>query len=201
MKQFIISAAIVLLVTIVAVTWFLAPDSLMNCGQTPDDSQGCGKADAIIAVSGGDTTARTQTAIDLYKRGWAPKLIFSGAAADKTGPSNAKVMRDQAVKQGVAPGAISIEDTSENTRENAEHTQKLLDTLKVNSAIVVSSQYHQKRVMLEFKAYAPTVQFRSHPATTDNQWSMWWWVTPHGWFLAVSEVTKIIVFYAEGAGA
>ena len=50
------------------------------------------KADAIIVVSGGDTKGRTMHGIDLYEQGWAPKLVFSGAALDPKSASNAKVM-------------------------------------------------------------------------------------------------------------
>ena len=41
----------------------------------------CRKADAIVVVSGGDTNARTDEAIKLYKEGWAPLIVVSGAAA------------------------------------------------------------------------------------------------------------------------
>lgn len=197
MKNWLIGAAVVLVLTIVTISWFLAPNSLANCGNSPSAVRGCDKADVIVAVSGGDTMARTQTAIDLYKHGWAPKLIFSGAAADKSGPSNAAVMRQQAVKQGVPSEAISIEDTSETTSQNAENTKDILAEKGVRSAIIVSSSYHQKRVLIEFQKRAPTVQFRAHPAGEDNQWSVWWWTTPYGWYLALSEVFKIIVLYTQ----
>lgn len=201
MKQWLIGAAIVLVLTIVTISWFLAPNSLANCGENPSDVRGCNKADVIIAVSGGDTTARTQAAIDLYKHGWAPKLIFSGAAADKLGPSNAAVMRDYATKQGIPRSVISIEDSSETTSQNAENTKDILVEQGVTSAIVVSSSYHQKRVLIEFQTRAPAVQFRAHPAGSDNQWSVWWWTTPYGWYLALSEVFKIIVLYIQEAQA
>lgn len=197
MKQFLIGVVIVIVITIVTISWFLAPNSLANCGESPSEVRGCGRADVIVAVSGGDTTARTQTAIDLYKNGWAPKLIFSGAAADKTGPSNAQVMRTQALKQGVPDEAITIEGVSENTRQNAEETATLLQNSDVSSAIIVSSSYHQKRVLLEFQAHTSAIQFRTHPTIEDNQWSVWWWTTPYGWFLAGSEVVKIIAFYIQ----
>lgn len=199
MKQTLIGATIVLVITVVTISWFLAPNSLANCGDSPSNVRGCGKADVIIAVSGGDTTARAQTAIDLYKHGWAPKLIFSGAAADKLGPSNAAVMRQQAIAQNIPSDAVQIEDTSETTKQNAENTKDILVNSGVTSAIVVSSSYHQKRVLLEFQTRAPAVQFRTHPAGGDNQWSIWWWTTPYGWYLALSEIFKIIVLYMQEA--
>ena len=191
----IIGAIIVFALLVTGISWFLAPDNLMKCSDTPSNLQGCEPADVIIAVSGGDTTARTQEAIDLYKNGWAPRLIFSGAAQDKSGPSNAAVMRQQAIRQDVPETAITIEDESETTKENAEKTRDILASEDIHTAIVVTSSYHMKRTILEFRERAPGVEFRAHPTVTDSQWSVWWWLTPYGWWLALSELFKIIVFY------
>ena len=180
---------------VAGISLFLAPDGLMRCGESPSEVDGCQPADAIIAVSGGDTQARTQLAIDLYHTGWAPMLIFSGAAEDKSGPSNAEVMRTQAIEQGVPESVILVEDQSATTHENAENTSDILTDLDINNAIVVTSSYHMKRTILEFRLRAPAITFRSHPISSDNQWSVWWWTTPNGWFLAVSEVIKIMVVY------
>lgn len=80
------------------------------------------KADAIVVVSGGQTTTRAEKGIELYKEGWAPKLIFSGAALDD-GPSNAYAMRDEALLAGVPPRDIYIDEKSQNTYQNAENTK------------------------------------------------------------------------------
>lgn len=80
------------LVLIVGISAYLGPDGLSHCDPYPSKKNDCGSVDAIVAISGGDTQARTAQAIDLYKRGWAEFLVFSGAAADKEGPSNAEAM-------------------------------------------------------------------------------------------------------------
>lgn len=198
MIRWIAIAGTSLLVLILGISWFLAPDNLMQCSDVPSNLEGCERADVIIAVSGGDTTARTQEAIDLYKNGWAPKLIFSGAAQDKSGPSNAAVMKRQATEQGVPEAAVTIEDQSETTKENAEKTRDILADKNIHSAIVVTSGYHMKRTILEFRERAPNVQFRAHPTIADSQWSSWWWLSPHGWYLALTEIVKVIVFYLGG---
>ena len=71
---------------------YLQPNSFALCPYNngePTTREGCQPAGAIVAVSGGDTMARTKKAVEMYKNGWAPKIIFSGAAEDKGGPSNA----------------------------------------------------------------------------------------------------------------
>src|SRR5690606_19129558 len=95
-------------ISIILISRYLGPDDLAKCSSGPSDKVGCEMADVIVAVSGGDTTARTVEAIKLYQAGWAPKLVFSGAAEDKDSPSNAAVMRGIALASGVPNEAISI---------------------------------------------------------------------------------------------
>lgn len=194
---------VVLFILLALAIWgighYLGPDDLVTCQQTPTDADGCRAADAIIAVSGGDTSARAAEAISLYKRGWAPLLIFSGAAADKSGPSNAEVMRQQAIEAGVSATAIVIETRSENTSENAQATTSILSSRGIGSVILVTSAYHQRRASLEFSHRAPEITVRNHPVASDNQWSPWWWVTPIGWWLAIPELARSF-FIAAGGG-
>ncbi len=179
---------------------YLAPDGMKSCGETPQaDKFDCQKVDAIVTISGGDTTARTDQAIELYKKGWADKLIFSGAAADKTGPSNAQAMQKNAVSDGVPLRDIIIEETSETTKQNAANTHDLFERNDIHSVILVTSAYHQRRAGLEFGQRAGNnIRLVNHPVASDNQWSPLWWTTPGGWYLGLSEFFKIIVFYMGG---
>jgi uncharacterized SAM-binding protein YcdF (DUF218 family) len=181
---------------------YLQPNSLALCpdnnGQ-PSTREGCNAASAIVAVSGGDTRARTKHAVELYKHGWAPKLIFSGAAADKKGPSNALAMRQDAIAQGVPADAIIIEELSETTEENAAKTGALLKNNGITDIILVTSGYHMRRTSLDFSALTKHdgVAIRTSP-TNDRDWGWWWWLTPGGWYLAVSEFAKVMALYAGG---
>lgn len=186
-------------VIIVGLSIYLSPNDLVNCGDAPDTTAHCKTADAIVAVSGGDTEARTKEAIRLYLNGWAPKLIFSGAAMDKSGPSNAEVMRREARNAGVPAEDILVEEAGETTKQNAKNTQSILENNNISSVILVTSAYHQRRASLEFEKNTANVAVRNHPVPTDNQWSAVWWLTPIGWFLAVSEFTKIIAFFIGGS--
>jgi uncharacterized SAM-binding protein YcdF (DUF218 family) len=194
----IIAVAVALVIIVVGLSIYLSPNDLAGCEQQPTDKPGCEPADAIVAVSGGDTVARTAEAIKLYQQDWASRLIFSGAALDKSGPSNAEVMRQQAIDEGVPIEDILIEEYGETTRENAENTQNILADNKISSVILVTSGYHQRRAGLEFSKRAETIEVRNHPVSSDRQWSAWWWLTPGGWFLAVSEFIKIVAFYIGG---
>ena len=193
----LIAIAFAFFIVVIGLSTYLAPDGLKNCNARPDDSLfDCQKVDAIVAISGGDTLARTDQAIVLYKNGWANKLVFSGAALDKTGPSNAEAMQRRALESGVPAAAILLDETSETTKQNAENTRDLFDKNSIHSVILVTSAYHQRRAGLEFgKRAGGDIRIVNHPVAADKQWNQWWWLTPGGWWLALGEFFKIIAFY------
>lgn len=195
MIRWLISIPVLILATIIGLSLYLQPDDLRGCDDTVGTSGVCQKVDAIVAVSGGDTNARTDEAIRLYKNGWSNLLIFSGAAQDKTGPSNASAMRSRAIAAGVPESIIRLDEYSETTRQNAENSQTIFSNLGIKSIILVTSGYHQKRASLEFNKRAEGVKILNHPVSHDRDWSMWWWTNPRGWSLAVGELVKVIVFH------
>ena len=146
----LIGLAVVVVVIIIGLTMYLAPDDLAKC--SGPGSGECAMADAIVAVSGGDTDARTDEAIRLYKQKWSSLLIMSGAAADKTGLSNAEAMKRRALSQGVPDKNIIIEDHSETTKQNAVEVKSVITARKMKRIILVTSGYHMRRAQLEFSA-------------------------------------------------
>lgn len=204
MKILIMSGIIVtcFIVLVSGITLFLGPNDLRRCGVGPSNSANCAAADAIVAVSGGDTNARVDAAIENYRNGWAPLLIFSGAAQDPSAPSNAQAMKDRAIAQGVPSDDVVIEEFARNTSENATNTSAFINKRNLTRIILVTSAYHQRRANLEFGArLGPSVQIINAPVSGDRQWSGYWWVTPGGWWLAIGEIVKIIAYYVSGGAA
>lgn len=178
---------------VVGVNNYLSVDDLKDCSAPDYKNPRCAPAEVIVAISGGDTQSRTDEAIKLYKAGWAPRIIFSGAALDTSGPSNAEAMRAQAVGSGVPSSAIYLDSKAADTVQNAEGTLKLLGQ-RDKRVILVTSPYHQRRASMEFKkVLGDSVTLLSHPTSTDSNWGPYWWTTPYGWLLAFSELIKTIV--------
>lgn len=197
---FIVPGAVIAF--IVAISFYLQPNDFVGCSDVPEPSSTkCIKADAIVVVSGGDTNARTDEGIRLFKDGWANEIVFSGAAQDKTGPSNAAAMRNRAVNAGIPVNAIYIEENSATTGENAMNSQTIFEENEYSSIILVTSGYHQRRSTLEFKNESTAVTVYNHPVLNDKDWSFWWWATPRGWWLAGGEIAKIMAFYVGKIGS
>ena len=194
MIRYLIIFPILLVAIIVGLSIYLQPDDLRTCNDKLSSSSPCTVVDAVVAVSGGDTNARTDEAIKLYKNGWSDTLVFSGAAQDKSGMSNAAAMQARAISAGVPESSILLDEYSATTKQNAENVQTIFASRNIRSIVLVTSGYHQRRASLEFAKRASSVTVINHPVSQDKDWSMWWWTNPRGWYLAVSELVKIIAF-------
>jgi uncharacterized SAM-binding protein YcdF (DUF218 family) len=150
------------------------------------------KTDAIVAVSGGDTDARTQEAVQLYHDGWAPRIIFSGAALDPNGPSNARAMATAAERAGVPADAVLLDETSANTRGNAANVAELVRDFELKSIILVTSPYHQRRASITFhRELGANFPIINH-SSVDHAWRRsHWWATPASQNLTISELEKV----------
>lgn len=195
MTKIMVAIGLLLLAFVIGIPSYLGPNDLSKCTE-PAAVGTCQVADAIVVVSGGDTNARVQEGVILFKQGWGKQLIFSGAAADETGLSNALAMKQYAVKLGVSEAFISTEEFSRNTAENAQNTSRYIEQNNLSRIILVTSAYHQRRASLEFsRRVGESVQVINHPVANDRQWSAYWWATRVGWWLVIGELAKIGIFY------
>ena len=194
MKRFAIVTGIIFgLLLIVGVVGFFTLGFYLS-PQSP-----LAKADAIVAISGGDTDARTTTAVQLYHDGWASHIIFSGAALDANSPSNALVMATAAEAQGIPSSAIALDETSTNTRENAINVKRIIDTQDDHSIILVTSPYHQRRADIVFRRTLGTAIHIENHSSIDQGWRRSdWWATAESRSLTLSELQKVIYELVSG---
>lgn len=113
---------------------------------------------------------RIRHGIDLYKRGLARTLIFTGGYGGLGARfSEAQVGRRYALRQGVPEKAILIESVSRNTHENLRQAAALMQTHDLHRAIVVSDPLHMARALRISKELGisavgsptPTTRFRT----------------------------------------
>ena len=193
MKKFLGWTLVIILTTLVVgfallvgVGFYLSPQDNVD------------KADVIVVVSGGQTTSRAEKGIDLYKQGYAPKIIFSGAALDD-GPSNAFAMRDQALANGVPASNIYIDEKSQNTYENAVNSKAILQSLAASKIILVTSPYHQRRANQTFESVLGKDYQLIGVSAFDDRWSKsQWWRRGFPLFISVSETWKLIYIGITG---
>lgn len=86
--------------------------------------------------------------------GYSPYMIVTGgpnAATDRYGPTEARVMKDLAVSEGVPLDSIVCETASLNTIENLIGTKEILENHSTQKVILVTSDFHMKRAKLLFE--------------------------------------------------
>lgn len=154
-----------------------------------ETKQNCPKAEVVVVISGGDTRARTLYGVKIFKSNIAQyAMIVAGAASQKGVPSNAEEMKEIAIENGIESDKIIIEPKSNTTHENAKNVAKILKENKINSIILVTSGYHQKRAFKEFSNYmSKETKIFNAPVIKDKDWSPTWWLSTRGWELAIKE--------------
>jgi uncharacterized SAM-binding protein YcdF (DUF218 family) len=105
--------------------------------------------------AGGGYEERVKQAIDLFKAGYAPYLVFSSGYVYSF--REAEVMRALAVDQGVPPSAIVLEQKAASTRDNVTFSKAILDDHKSTRILLVSSPYHMRRAVMTWRRAAPAI--------------------------------------------
>ncbi len=122
-------------------------------------------ADAIVVFAGGVGESgkegsgyqeRVKQAVDLYRDGKAPRIVFSSRYGYVF--REIEVMRDMAVAQGVPASAIILETNAKNTYENVAFVTRILQEADWRSILLVSSPYHMRRALLTWRKVAPEVR-------------------------------------------
>lgn len=92
--------------------------------------------------------ARLDHAIELYRAGIAPTLIFTGGVGVGDTVSEAEVGRRYAVRQGVPREQILIEAAGLSTEASMITVKGLMDERSFSSAVLVSDPFHMLRLRL-----------------------------------------------------
>ncbi|MFD0226072.1 YdcF family protein [Streptomyces hirsutus] len=118
---------------------------------------GLGSHDLGVA----DTTA------ELYRRGMAPVIVFTGATSRTTRErmprGESEHYRERAIELGVPASAILVEPDARNTGENLRFSRALLEArgIPVLSALLVSKPYEERRAYATACKVWPEVEWVS----------------------------------------
>jgi uncharacterized SAM-binding protein YcdF (DUF218 family) len=112
-------------------------------------------ADAILVLGAAAYDARPSPvfqerirhALDLYRRGYADTLVFTGGYGYGARFSESQVARRYAMREGVPADAILIETLSRTTYENLREARALMLERGLHRVIVVSDPLHMARAL------------------------------------------------------
>lgn len=122
-------------------------------------------AEGIVALTGGEN--RVSTAADLLEAGRGARLLVTGA--------NPKVdAADIAAAADAPPGlfdcCIDLGVEAADTVGNAEETARWAAEHGYTRLIIVTSDYHMPRAMLELQAAMPDAELSPHAVPSEAPW-------------------------------
>ncbi len=139
----------------------------------------------------GSNAARAWHAAKLYHGGIAPKIIVSGGTnpgmrSSESAQTEAAAIKPFLLSLGIPPSAITLEEQSRTTQENATETKKLIEG---QTAALVTSAFHMPRALKVFREKGLEVDafpadFRISPDTT----AAWKKILPNATSLEQSEI-------------
>ena len=120
------------------------------------------RADAIVVLGAAQYVgrpspvlrARLDHAIELWERGLAPRIIFTGGRGDGDTTSEAAVSRRYAIRHGVPDSAILVEDRGRTTSESMRAVAALGNAWGMRRVILVSDPFHMMRLGVLARRYA-----------------------------------------------
>ncbi|MGO4572238.1 YdcF family protein [Microvirga sp. 2TAF3] len=149
------------------------------------------RADGIVALTGG--AQRIGDAIDLLAQGYARRLLISGV--------NEKTSRDEIFR--LNPGqrrlfdcCVDLDYRARNTIGNAIETRRWAEQNQFDALIVVTSNYHMPRTLVELDHALPNLQKIPYPvaATIDPHE---WWHNPSTARVLFSEYVKFLAVWVR----
>lgn len=159
-------------------------------------------ADCIIGLGTMDINV-ANVASELYLKGYANKLIFSGGLGKITrklwNETEAEKFAKIAIQRGVPSNNIYLEKESTNTGDNFRFSKKLIENLKldIKSCIIVCKPYDEKRAYATFKkimpeydgiVYSENISCEEYYQKYGNEWV----------HVLVGDIQRMKIFYEKG---
>jgi uncharacterized SAM-binding protein YcdF (DUF218 family) len=166
------------------------------------------KADAIF-VFAGTRAERPLEAFDLWKEGWAPRVVVTRAVAEQAMSiverrgirveSDVELNRTVLLQLGMPPSVLIIPNRiHDNTAEEAQTLRQLIARNRWHTVILVTSKYHLRRAWLAAKRETGDLDVRliRRGSRYDSATPDRWWRRRADIRFLLSEVPKLVAYEA-----
>jgi uncharacterized SAM-binding protein YcdF (DUF218 family) len=145
------------------------------------------RADGIVVLTGG--SSRVSDAMELLAAGYGKRLLISGvhptiAASD--------ISRSLQEGQALFHCCVDLDHSAVNTRSNAAGTRRWARERGFKSLIVVTSNYHMPRAIVELSHAMPDVALIPFAVIGDKWRDEPWWASGATLRLLLSEYAKYV---------
>jgi uncharacterized SAM-binding protein YcdF (DUF218 family) len=144
-------------------------------------------ADGIVVLTGG--SSRVSDAMELLADGYGKRLLISGVH-----PTNAvsDISRSLSDNQEYLSCCVDLDRSAVNTRSNAAETRRWAHDRGFKSLIVVTSNYHMPRAIVELSHAMPDIALIPYAVVGDKWRDEPWWTSGPTVRLLLSEYVKYV---------
>jgi uncharacterized SAM-binding protein YcdF (DUF218 family) len=171
---------VVLALYVAGFVWFLSQIK-------PDEERPTVRADGIVVLTGG--SSRVSDAIELLANGYGRRLLISGVHWTN---GTADISRTLPDSSPLLTCCIDLDRSAVNTRSNASETRRWARDRGLRSLIIVTSNYHMPRALVELSHAMPDVTLVPYSVVGDMWRNEPWWSSGAAARLLWSEYMKYL---------
>src|SRR4051812_13444139 len=145
------------------------------------------KADGIVVLTGG--SSRVSDAMELLAGGYGKRLLISGVHRTNAASDISRSLPDNHALLGCC---VDLDRSAVNTRSNAAETRRWVRERGFRSLIVVTSNYHMPRAIVELSHAMPDVELIPFSVIGDKWRDEPWWTSGATLRLLLSEYVKYV---------
>lgn len=145
------------------------------------------KAEGIVVLTGG--SSRVSDAMELLAAGYGQRLLISGVHPT-IGPSD--ISRTLPENHALMTCCVDLGRSAVNTRSNAAEARRWAQAHGFKSLVVVTSNYHMPRAIVEFSHEMPDITLIPFAVVGDKWREEPWWTSPSTLRLLLSEYVKYV---------
>ncbi len=156
------------------------------------------RADGVVALTGANSAGRIAAAVGLLEDGLARRVLVSGVNRRASREDIRAVSR---AARRLYDCCVDLGFTAADTVGNARETADWAKAMRYHSLIVVTTDYHMPRAMLELRAvlHEPEMRLQAYPAPTPALKTRGWWRNPRAARLLVTEYCKYLAILGREA--
>jgi len=144
-------------------------------------------ADGIVVLTGG--SSRVSDAMELLADGYGQRLLISGVHPTSAASDISRSLSDN---QSLLNCCVDLDHSAVNTRSNAAETRRWARQRGFKSLIVVTSNYHMPRAIIELAHAMPDTKLIPFAVVSDRWRDEPWWMSGATLRLVLSEYAKYV---------
>jgi uncharacterized SAM-binding protein YcdF (DUF218 family) len=159
---------------------------------SPDESEPRGQADAIVVLTGGSD--RIADAMQLLAEGRGKRLLISGVHQETTPQSVARRLPEFA---DLFACCVDFDYGAANTVGNAVEARRWAREHQIGSMLLVTSNYHMPRAIIEFRRAMPQARIMARPVVPYGFEATGWYRDLDVARLVFSEYSKFLAAFGR----